>query len=1324
MNEQGRLTEIASPQVPPTLICRFVSGVDARPTIYLGPGRHLLGRAPAAQICVDDPALDPHHLFLTLKTDGRIEITQISGREIVQIDGYPIGQRGAVLSAGIPASATAILTVAGSRLRVSSTTDPQLVALHQRSADDRKESGDRGHLQVRVVREPRVIAVPPDPRLLPPTEVIPAGHPAPAHTLIAAGIAMFTGLVMAFVLGHMMFAAFALMGAFTAVATWGVGRIRHARHLRKAREENLRADRDLLAQMIAVSQEIETHLHHSAPEISTVSAARQLGRLWARRLTHRDVMDVTLGLCDIRAPILLESGPGSGGTPRAEHQRLVEELAMIRSVPEVIALNKPEPAVVAVTGPVAAEVMRSVVIQLALGTGPADLRIVAVTADPARYAWLGFLPHCPERPCSESDVTGPDVTGPDSTGSRVIDCRQQVVLSQEMMRLDDGDPRHLLLVTDAPELLTFRTGPVRRLLDLNTPITMLIEIGSVAEAHSVVPAVCTTVIATDRHSSLGISQPTAARIARDLSVLEDPEDATQQAHSLPPRVDLRSLTGGWETPEEIGAAWLAGGPDPAPAGVIGMTADAILEIDLVADGPHGLVAGTTGSGKSELLRSLVISLALRVSPEHLQFVLIDYKGGSTFDACADLPHTVGLVTDLDEGLAERALISLNAELHRRERILRSFGSGDLTTYRAQPNAEPLARLLVVIDEFAALAHELPGFLAALVGIAQRGRSLGVHLILATQRPAGVIDDAIRANTDLRIALRLNDASDARDVVSDDRPVGFPRGVPGRSLMRLGADEGVVFQAASSAAMLRSRVDAIRSASVAAGHRITHRPWRASLDEVMRTYSDEDRRTALGVIDDPAAQSHLQLTWDRSGGLVLIGALGSGTTSTMLTIIDHLIATDAVVLHVIDAAGEPALVQVDEAPNCVGVIGIHERERIERLLNRWSREIDTRQASGRGRTGCEEWVLAIDGLMSLRRSLDDAAGSPWLATLERVLAEGPTMGLITVATVETGGGAAAAMVNRFATRWVHHLDDPSEGGMYGAASAAVPAAISGRIFIPSLGLCAQVYPRDPSATVQAKMSPSRHEVRRVDVLASLVLPEELESPTSPRSPHHAEGSALKLLLGIGYEDLEPASVEVSQGDHVMVLGPARSGRSLAAAQIARSWHRHHRDGTVMVISGRRGASPLARAGVPITVTATDASEVPTPDEVTGALLVIVDDAERVDDPSGRLLGLIESGHPQVLVVAVARPEAVRGLYGHWTAAVRRSRTGVMMVGIGELDGDLLSVVLPRRCPIRARPGLAWIVDAAGVRLVQVAFNDVGSAEHVGDHPGPQFSGQAQ
>ena len=189
-------------------------------------------------------------------------------------------------------------------------------------------------------------------------------------------------------------------------------------------------------------------------------------------------------------------------------------------------------------------------------------------------------------------------------------------------------------------------------------------------------------------------------------------------------------------------------------------------VDLAADGPHVLVAGTTGAGKSELLQTLVAGLAVGNRPDEMSFVLIDYKGGAAFRDCAELPHTVGMVTDLDGHLTERALRSLGAELRRREALLAGAGCTDLDEYiaLASPTGDALARLVLVVDEFATLAEELPDFVGGLVAIAQRGRSLGVHLVLATQRPGGVVSADIRANTSLRIALRVTDASESTDVV--------------------------------------------------------------------------------------------------------------------------------------------------------------------------------------------------------------------------------------------------------------------------------------------------------------------------------------------------------------------------------------------------------------------------------------------------------------------------------------------------------------------------------------------------------------------------------
>jgi S-DNA-T family DNA segregation ATPase FtsK/SpoIIIE len=291
-----------------------------------------------------------------------------------------------------------------------------------------------------------------------------------------------------------------------------------------------------------------------------------------------------------------------------------------------------------------------------------------------------------------------------------------------------------------------------------------------------------------------VSGATVRKVARALAPLEDPELDRTATH-LPDGVRLFDLLG-WSPsdPSAIVARWDRAGPGFPPV-VVGMTEEGPLQIDLVADGPHGLLAGTTGSGKSELLRTLVASLAATVDPGRLTFVLVDYKGGSAFDACASLPHTVGVVTDLDGHLARRALLCLEAELRYREERLRRAEVADIGDFRPGDGESPLPRLLVIVDEFAALAQELPDFLDALVDVAQRGRSLGVHLLLATQRPSGVVGDAIRANTNLRLSLRVQDRADSVDVVGVPHAADLGRHQPGRGFVRKGPGELLAFQAA-------------------------------------------------------------------------------------------------------------------------------------------------------------------------------------------------------------------------------------------------------------------------------------------------------------------------------------------------------------------------------------------------------------------------------------------------------------------------------------------------------------------------------------------------
>src|SRR5690606_6077553 len=211
--------------------------------------------------------------------------------------------------------------------------------------------------------------------------------------------------------------------------------------------------------------------------------------------------------------------------------------------------------------------------------------------------------------------------------------------------------------------------------------------------------------------------------------------------------------------------------------VIGRTESADVVLDLVEDGPHAIVTGMTGSGKSELLVTWVTAIARSCAPEQVTFVLADFKGGTAFDPLRDLPHVAAVMTDLDEEGARRGVQSLTAELRRRESVLQEMGARSIAE-----SAGRLARLVIVVDEFAALLQEHPDLGAVFTDVAARGRALGMHLILGTQRAAGVIRDALAANCPLRMSLRVSDPADSRLVIGSEAAAELEGGPRSRGIV--------------------------------------------------------------------------------------------------------------------------------------------------------------------------------------------------------------------------------------------------------------------------------------------------------------------------------------------------------------------------------------------------------------------------------------------------------------------------------------------------------------------------------------------------------------
>ncbi|MFI6435212.1 FtsK/SpoIIIE domain-containing protein [Streptomyces sp. NPDC050759] len=646
------------------------------------------------------------------------------------------------------------------------------------------------------------------------------GRPFPFMMMMAP---LVMGLVMMSLFRTFYFVVFIFFTPMMAVSNWVMGR----RSGRKAQEDALRLYRlrraALEREMRDATVEERDLRNTTFPDPATVllTATGPGSLLWQRR--RRDPDHLTLRLGTVTRPSLKRIDDQARETNhRQVHWRLADapfgvELTDLR--------------VVGIAGP--GDTPRTVacwaVAQAAVLHSPRDLRFVVLTGDEHAdaWSWVRWLPHLrPSRPGSVIAL-GND---PESTAHRVnelvadIQARAGAQASSAL--------GHTLL--SEPDILVVLDG-ARRLRDVPGVVQLLTQGPSVRifslcvdERERLLPEECTTVVTTEgnRLTVRTSGAPVVEDVRADLvdadwceevaRALAPVRDVTVDSDSgLPTEVRLLPLLG-QEPPDPAALAAQWARRPASTAFVLGTGYEGTLRLDLVRDGPHGLVGGTTGSGKSELLQTMIASLAAANRPDELTFVLVDYKGGSAFRECAELPHTLGMITDLDGHLVERALASLDAELRRRERVLAEVEAKDHPEYRAKrardPELPPLPRLLLVIDEFATLVRELPEFVPGLISLAQRGRSLGLHLILATQRPGGSVSNEIRANTNLRIALRVTDRAESQDIINAPDAVSISPANPGRALIRRGSGPPTPFQSAWAGAERGGGTSAERAVS--------------------------------------------------------------------------------------------------------------------------------------------------------------------------------------------------------------------------------------------------------------------------------------------------------------------------------------------------------------------------------------------------------------------------------------------------------------------------------------------------------------------------------
>lgn len=320
---------------------------------------------------------------------------------------------------------------------------------------------------------------------------------------------------------------------------------------------------------------------------------------------------------------------------------------------------------------------------------------------------------------------------------------------------------------------------------------------------------------------------------------------------------------------------------------IGITSNGIMQIDLIRDGPHALIAGTTGSGKSVLLTSWCLSLAFQYSPQQLHFVFIDFKGGATFNTLATLPHSVGSVGDLNISYTIRALRALEQELHRREKLVALHHCHEI---HQLDSPEPL--LVIIIDEFYALREQLPEYMDRLIHIASLGRSLGMHLIACTQNPLGQVNTDMKANMSLNICLRVRDALQSQELLGSACAAYIPAQDPGSAYCMV--NETITGIRCATCTQSDHLITSIQLAGIFIHQKRTPQLFTPPLPKMVhydqliqheyKSTTLSNQRILIGYQDD-GVRLHPAYIPINAGNIAIIGSTGRGKTA-LLTLLQE------------------------------------------------------------------------------------------------------------------------------------------------------------------------------------------------------------------------------------------------------------------------------------------------------------------------------------------------------------------------------------------------------------------------------------------------------
>lgn len=528
------------------------------------------------------------------------------------------------------------------------------------------------------------------------------------------------------------------------------------------------------------------------------------GDLFDRERNDEDFLCVNIGIgtieskraIDYKAKEKLEAADELAEIP--EH--IAYEYRYIDRVPIVCDMREANGVGIIGSNEMQYEMLKIMVIDLCTRQYQNDLKLFFIfnEENSKKMNWIRFIPHV-----YNDDLDMRNIVSDEKSKNILYEYLYKELSNREQVKI--SEPRIVIFIYDDMEI---KRHPISRFIENASTLGVTFVFFENIKSH--IPQYCTRLIMLSENEHAGkliYSSDGTQSIDFSYTPVSD-NDAEYMAYRLAPvyceeislegaltkNISLYQLLEITSVEElDLSERWKKSQVFKSMAAPLGVKkGDEIVYLDLhdKFHGPHGLVAGTTGSGKSEILQTYVLSMATLFHPYEVSFVIIDFKGGGMVNQFRSLPHLIGAITNIDGREIARSLKSIKAELRKRQRLFAEAEVNHIdkyiNKYKSGELKEPLPHLIVIVDEFAELKAEQPDFMKELISAARIGRSLGVHLILATQKPAGQVDEQIWSNSKFKLCLKVQSQNDSNEVLKS--PLAAEIKEPGRAYLQVGNNE--------------------------------------------------------------------------------------------------------------------------------------------------------------------------------------------------------------------------------------------------------------------------------------------------------------------------------------------------------------------------------------------------------------------------------------------------------------------------------------------------------------------------------------------------------